>query len=240
MSPQPRLRLATALVGLALCGLPAAIAQIQPTPSPGMGQPSTAPPPNGTPAPSSPADSPADSRGIFAPSSPNGLGAGEPVAPSAPGNSSARGTPVPDQAGGSPATGVGAGGAPPSAFGSVNDFSAELGVRQLIDPNNPDFQPLSVSDFRLVQPERTGKSSPDRFGLGGGAVGPIGETTNYRERFARALAGPPEASLPASGSDGVSGALRQGGGRLAWPAIQSSCPDSVPPPGSSGHPSCPG
>ena len=236
MSPQPRLRLATALVGLALCGLPAAIAQIQPAPAPGMGQPSTPPPQNGTPAPASPADS----GGIFAPESPNGLGAGEPLAPSAPGGSSTPGTPVPDPAGGSPATGVGAGGAPPSAFGSVQDFSTELGIRQLIDPNNPDFQPLSVSDFHLVQPERTGQSSPDRFGLESGAVGPIGQAASYRERFARALAGPPGASLPASGSDGVRGGLRQGGGRLAWPAIQSSCPDSVPPPGSSGHPSCPG
>lgn len=236
MPPQPRLRLATALVGLALCGLPAAIAQIQPAPSPGMGQPSTPSPQNGTSAPAAPADS----RGIFAPSSPNGLGAGEPLAPSAPGGSSTPGTPVPDQAGGSPATGVGAWEAPPTAFGSVQDFSSELGIRQLIDPNNPDFQPLSVSDFHLVQPERTGQSSPDRFGLGGGAVGPIGQAASYRERFARALAGPPGASPPPSGSDGVRGGLRQGGGRLAWPAIQSSCPDSVPPPGSSGHPSCPG
>ena len=236
MSSQPRLRLATALVGLALCGLPAAIAQIQPAPSPGMEQPSTPPPQNGTPAP----DSPADSRGIFAPSAPNGLGAGEPVAPSAPGGSSTPGTPVPDPAGGSPATGVGAEGAPPTAFGSVNDFSAELGIRQLIDPINPVFQPLSVSDFHLVQPERTGKSSPDRFGLESGAFGPIGQAAGYRERFARALVGPPGASLPASGSDGVRAGLRQGGSRLAWPAIQSSCPDSVPPPGSSWHPSCPG
>ena len=238
MSPQPRLRLATALVGLALCGLPAAIAQIQPAPSPGMEQPSTPPPQNGTPAPASPADS----RGIFAPESPNRLGAGEPPAPSAPGGSSTPATPVPDQAGGSPVTGVGTGGAPPSAFGSVQDFSTELGIRQLIDPNNPVFQPLSVIDFHLVQPERTGKSSPDRFGLGGGGgtVGPIGQAASYRERFARALAGPPGASPPASGSDGVRGGLRQGGGRLAWPAIQSSCPDSVPAPGSSGHRSCPG
>ncbi len=237
MSPQSRLRLAPALVGLALLGLPAAIAQIQPAPSPGMGQPSTPPPQNGTPAP----DSPADSQEIFAPSLPNGLGAGEPVAPSAPGGLSAPGTPVPDPAaGGSPATGVGAGGAPPSAFGSVQDFSSELGIRQLTDPNNPDFQPLSVIDFHLVQPERTGKSSPDRFGLESGAVNPIGQAASYRERFARALAGPPGASLPASRGDGVLGVLRQGGGRLAWPAIQSSCPDSVPPPGSSGHPSCPG
>lgn len=239
MPPKPRLRLATALVGLGLCGLPAAIAQIQPAPSPGMGQPSTPPPQNGTPAPASPADS----LGIFAPSSPNGLGAGDPLAPSAPGNASTPGPSVPGGVGGSPATGGGAGGAPPSAFGSLKDFSAELGIRQLIDPNNPDFQPLSEMEFHLVQPERTGTSSPDRFGLSGGAVGPTGQAASYRERFARALAGPPGASLPASESDGVRGGLRQGGGRLAWPAIQSiqsSCPDSVPPAGSSGHPSCPG
>lgn len=236
MPPQPRLRLATALVGLALCGLPAATAEIQRDPSTGRGKPSTPPPQNGISAPASPADS----QGIFAPSSPNGLGAGQPQAPSAPGGSSTPGTPVPDPAGGSPATGVGAEGAPPTAFGSVNDFSAELGIRQLIDPINPVFQPLSVSDFHLVQPERTGQSSPDRFGLGGGTVGPIGQAASYHERFARALAGPPGPSPQASGSDGVRGGLRHGGSRLAWPAIQRSCPDSFPPPGSSGHPSCPG
>jgi hypothetical protein len=236
MSPQPRLRLATALVGLVLCGLPAAIAQIQPAPSSGMGQPSV--PPRRTahplplPLPIPEGSSLRHRRMVWAPANP--------WPPSAPGGSSTPGTPIPDPAGGSPATGVGAGGAPPSAFGSVQDFSTELGIRQLIDPNNPDFQPLSVIEFHLVQPERTGKSSPYRFGLGGGTVGPIGQAASYRERFARALAGPPGASLPESGSDGVRGGLRQGGSRLAWPAIQSSCPDSVPPPGSSGHPSCPG
>lgn len=218
MPSQPRLRPAPMIMGLGLWVLPAAIAQIQPVPfpSPGLGSPTTSPPPNGTPS--------ADPQGNFAPSTPGGPGSGAPQAPTAAEPSESPAAPDQGLPAGSPAAGVGAGGAPPSAFGSVNDFSAELGIRQLIDPNSPDFQPLSLSEFRLVQPARSSTSNQDGFGLGGGALSPIGPATSYRERFARTLVGSPGASLPASESDGGRGGRRQGGGRLGWPAIQSSSP----------------
>lgn len=218
MPPQSRLRAAPVIMGLAVWVLPAAFAQIQPVPfpSPGMGSPSTSLPPNGTPF--------ADPPGNFAPSSPGGPGSGALQAPAAAEPSESPGAPGQGVPAGSPAAGMGAGGAPPSAFGSLNDFSTELGIRQLIDPNSPDFQPLNLSDFRLVQPARSSTSSRDGFGLGGGALAPIGPAASYRERLARALVGSPGASLPASESDGVRGGRRQGGGRLGWPAIQSSSP----------------
>lgn len=242
MVSQPRFRLVSAIAGLALCLLPKATAQMQPAAPTGLGGSSTAPTATSTPpamtTPSAqetgtpPLAPAADPQGFFAPSSPNG--ANDPFAPADGGSSTgpeAR-PPVQGSAGRSRPQGVEPG-ATPAAFGSLRDFSSELGVRQLIEPNSPTFQPLSVSDFRLVLPLSGSRLGPQAFRL---SAGTAELDASHRERFARALAAFPPTSSPALGQQST----RQRNGRLAWPAIQSLCPDSASRPGSTTDPACPG
>lgn len=223
MASQLRFRLVSAIAGLALCLLPKATAQMQPAAPTGLGEPST-----GTPA-LTPA---ADPLGIFAPSSQDG--ANDPFAPADPGSSTGPEelTPVQGSAGRRRPQDVRPG-ASPSAFGSLRDFSSELGVRQLIDPNSPTLQPLSVSDFRLVLPPAGHRRGSRAFRL---SAGTAELDASHRERFARALAAFPPTSAPALGQPSP----RQENGRMTWPAIQRHCPDSASRPGSTTDPACPG
>jgi hypothetical protein len=238
MALQLRFRLASAIAGLALCLLPGATAQIQPSSATGLGESST-PPATSTPsaldtgtAPEAPA---ADPLGLFAPSLPDG--ANDPLAPAGAGSSTGPETLPPVQGSADRSRPqVVQPGARPSAFGSVKDFASELGIRQLIDPNSPTFQPLSVSDFRLVIPQSDGRRGPRDFRLSIGTAGPGPGLGRHREGFSAALTTSLLSSAPALGQSGP----RKADARMAWPAIQSLCPDAASTPGSSSDAACPG
>lgn len=108
----------------------------------------------------------------------------------------------------------------PGGFGSLQEFSNEVQIQDLIRANGGPGQPLSVTDYRL----RTDTPAPgsSRFRL----QGPMKSTDPFR-----LIAG--RGSQPAAQPE-TAGSATQG---LAWPAIVSNCLDAPPPGGTSACPS---